>query len=142
LSIELDEKQMPTIGANGFLIRRNILQSCSVEDYLFDIDILWEVLNTHWEIHGNILRKKESKMSHKVKPRVAKVKTGIIHIFSGDIRTFSRKQKRRIKDYLYYNDLGVRKYPWKSTSTVKLLKFVLYTLCIFPLFFQSLKGYK
>jgi len=39
---------------------------------------------------------------------MAKVKNGIIHIFSGNVRTFAKKQKRIVRDYLYQN---IPEYP-------------------------------
>ena len=123
LKIEFNKGQLPTIGANGFLIRHSLLKKCDIGEYLFDIDVIYELLSSMNSI------------------RFAKVKTGIIHIFSGDIKTFARKQRRRVRDYLYYNKLGVRKYPWKSANKIRLLKFVLSCLIIIPLVTQSLKGY-
>src|SRR3989338_7886668 len=126
LKIELDKMRLPTIGANGFLIRRSVLEKCDIGDYLFDIDIIYELLSRSNLTDGIYF---------------AKVKTGIIHIFSGDVKTFARKQRRRVRDYLYYNKLGVRKYPWQSISKIKLLKFILSCLIFMPLLIQSLKGY-
>jgi glycosyltransferase involved in cell wall biosynthesis len=120
--ITLNEKKLPTIGANGFLVRREILLDCSIDDYLFDIDAVYEMIL-------------------KGKNKIAKVKTGIIHLFSGNIRTFIKKQQRRVKDYLYYNKLGVRKYPWGELEKLKLLKFILACFLIIPLFHQSILGY-
>ena len=122
LKIRLNEQQLPTIGANGFLVRRALLKKCSIDDYLFDIDIVYELI----------------KQGHN---RFAKVKIGIIHIFSGNISTFTRKTRRRIKDHAYYKKLGLRKYPWNSLSKLKLLKFILYTVLIVPLLVQSTRGW-
>jgi len=122
LEIRLYEKQLPTIGANGFLVRRALLKKCSIDEYLFDIDVVYELV----------------KQGHN---KFAKVKTGIIHIFSGDISTFTRKTRRRIKDHAYYSKLGLRKYPWNSLSKLKLLKFALYTVFIVPLLAQSARGW-
>ena len=129
LKIELQKRYLPTIGANGFFIRRNALKKCRVNNYLFDIDVVYELLNL----------KNETNSTKSI--RFAKVKTGIIHIFSGDLKTFARKQRRRINDYLYYRKIGARKYPWQNTSKSKLLKFILSCLTVFPLLFQTLKGY-
>ena len=90
LKIELDERAIPTIGANGFLIRREMLKRCSIGDYLFDVDVVYELVRQGYN-------------------KFAKVKVGIVHIFSGSISTFARKQRRRIKDYAYYKELGVKK---------------------------------
>lgn len=126
LKIEFNKGELPTIGANGFLIRHSALERCNIGDYLFDIDIIYELLNSTNPVNSI---------------RFAKVKTGIIHIFSGDTNTFARKQRRRIKDYLYYDKLGVRKYPWRNVSKVNLLKFILSCLTTIPLLTQSVKGY-
>ncbi len=126
LVVELDKDRLPTIGANGFLIYRSVLERCDIGDYLFDIDVIYEHLD---------------RLASSKPIRFAKVKTGIIHIFSGDIKTFARKQGRRIRDYQYYNQLGVRKYPWKSHGKRGLLRFILFCVTVVPLLFQSLNGY-
>jgi glycosyltransferase involved in cell wall biosynthesis len=123
ISIRFDKSMIPTIGANGFFIRRESLLKNFEGDYLFDIDILWELLNSDPEL------------------RVAKVKTGIIHLFCNDISTFVRKQKRRIKDFIYFSDKKGRKYPWNKVKKTKLLKFIVYCFLIFPLIGQAIIGY-
>ena len=120
--VRLNGKKLPTIGANGFLVRRELLEKCSIEDYLFDIDVVYELV-----MQGH--------------DKFAKVKTGIVHIFSGSVSTFMKKQRRRIRDYGYYKKMGVRKYPWSALSKGKLLKFVVYTVAVFPLVGQSVRGY-
>ncbi|MBI9030487.1 glycosyltransferase family 2 protein [bacterium] len=122
LKVGLDEKKLPTIGANGFLIRKEILDNCSIGDYLFDIDVVYELV-----MQGQ--------------NKFAKVKTGIVHIFSGTISTFIKKQRRRIKDYGYYEKKGIRKYPWSTLSKGKLLKFIVYTILVFPLLGQAGRGW-
>ncbi|MFA6561643.1 MAG: glycosyltransferase [Verrucomicrobiia bacterium] len=114
--------RLPTIGANGFLMRRSELAGQLASDYLFDIDVLYEIAATR-------------------ALRIAKVKTGIIHLFCGEVSDFSRKQKRRVRDYLYYQSLSVRKYPWGASSRAGLIKFVLATVTVLPLLWQSLRGY-
>jgi len=121
LKVELNEKKLPTIGANGFLVRRDALMECSIGDYLFDIDIVYELITMK-------------------KNRFAKVKVGIVHLFSGDVFTFIKKQRRRIRDYAYYKELKLRKYPWGSLGKLKLLKFIVYTVTVIPLVFQLLRG--
>jgi len=122
LKVILDPKAMPSIGANGFLIRKNILHQVEVGDYFFDIDILYAISAYHTL-------------------KVAKVKSEIIHIFSGNISTFSKKQKRRVRDYLYYSKLGIRKYPWSKLNKLGLIKFILSCIFLIPLLVQSTKGY-
>lgn len=122
LKVRLYEKSLPTIGANGFLVRRSELIKCSIGDYLFDIDIVYELVKSGHDVF-------------------AKVKIGIIHLFSGSISTFIKKQKRRIRDYSYYKSIGMRKYPWSTLSKGKIIKFIIYTVLVVPLCFQAIKGY-
>ena len=63
-------------------------------DYLFDIDIIYELVK-------------------KGQHFFAKVNVGIVHLFGDKIQTFYRKQSRRIRDYMYFNRISLRSYPWK-----------------------------
>lgn len=123
LKIELYKGRLPTIGANGFLIRKNILTQYAIGDYLFDIDVIADVLNR----------------ANRVK--IAKVKAGIIHIFAGGMKDFMRKQSRRIIDYNYYKKLGLRKYQWREAGARGIVKFIVYNILIIPLILQSVRGW-
>lgn len=123
LSIKFRASMIPTIGANGFFMRKDKLILNFEGDYLFDIDVLWELFTKEPEL------------------RVAKVKTGIIHLFCPDTKTFYRKQKRRIKDFIYFNDQKGRKYPWNKVSKWKLLGFIASCVLIIPLIIQAIIGY-
>ena len=115
--------EFPTIGANGFLVKKSELTKYAIKDYLFDIDIL-----------KHLAKEREIK--------VAKVKIGIVHLFTGDIATFIRKQRRRIRDYLYHKKQGDRVEQASSIKlTLGLLKFVIYCLLIFPLLIQAIRGF-
>ncbi len=132
IEIKLLPGLLPTIGANGTFLRRNIFENHQIGDYLFDIDVLYDLAQKNL---GPV-------------KKFAKVKVGIIHLYCGSsILQFIRKQRRRIKDYLYYEKLGVRKYPWRvfGWSTTRgrgLLIFIFSTATIFPLFLQSLLGFR
>ena len=121
--LKLDSRRLPTMGANGFIIRKEALEGCGIGDYLFDIDVVFELIRS------------------RPGARFAKVKTGIIHIFSGSVRTFMRKQMRRVRDYRHYSSLGLRKYPWKGVDTMAVIRFIVSCLVVFPLLFQGAKGY-
>lgn len=123
LSIKFRADMIPTIGANGFLMRAKELINNFEGDYLFDIDVLWELFLKDPDL------------------RVAKVKTGIIHLFCSDIRTFCRKQNRRIRDFLYFSDANGRKYPWGKIGIWKILLFSLCCITIIPLLVQSVIGF-
>lgn len=124
IKVTLDRQDLPTIGANGTIFRREILtRENLVSDYFFDIDIIAQLAVN--------------------KPiKFAKVKVGIIHFYcGGDIRKFVRKQKRRITDYCYYKKMGIRSYPWHMKSKAGVLIFALCCILILPLIYQSVKGY-
>ncbi|WP_026503658.1 glycosyltransferase [Butyrivibrio sp. NC3005] len=123
LSIKFREDMIPTIGANGFFMRTKELIENFEGDYLFDIDVLWELFKKNPEL------------------RVAKVKTGIVHLFCPDLATFKRKQNRRIQDFLFFSDSKGRKYPWSKVGKGKIVKFALCCITVLPLLFQSIKGF-
>lgn len=127
LKITVTGDAIPTLGANGTIFRRSILvkefNSQSNTDYLVDIDMI-----------ANLARKKPLFF--------AKVKIGIIHLYCGSsIKTFIRKQRRRIKDFLFYSRKGLRTYPWEEQKKRKILLFVISCITIIPLLYQTLKGY-
>lgn len=123
IKVELYKGRLPTIGANGFLIRKDVLNQCAIGDYLFDIDVIATILENSPSI------------------KIAKVKIGIVHIFAGGFPDFARKQKRRIKDYMYYKKRGLRKYEWSNMGATGILKFIVYTVLLLPLIAQAITGY-
>ena len=122
LAIKFREDMIPTIGANGFMMRTRELIDNFEGDYLFDIDVLWELFKKDPEL------------------KVAKVKTGIIHLFCPDVKTFIRKQNRRIKDFLYFSDAKGRKYPWSKVGKWKIVVFAIYCITLIPLIIQAIIG--
>jgi len=122
LKIKLQPDLLPTIGANGTIVRRELLLEHLKSDYLFDIDIIYEI-------------------AKKGQHFFAKVNIGIVHLFGDKIQTFYRKQSRRIRDYIYFKETSVRSYPWQNQSKKKVMLFILYCLILFPLFIQSIRGF-
>jgi glycosyltransferase involved in cell wall biosynthesis len=129
LKIKLTKAGIPTVGANGTIFRTDFLQSINTGKYLFDIDVIAKEIFEKGFIH------------------IAKVNVGIIHTFcEADFSKFIRKQKRRIKDYTYHKKNKSRVFDWSKfeiggESSLGLLKFMLYTILIFPLLGQSIIGY-
>ena len=124
IKIELKPNSLiPTIGANGTIFKSSFLKENLNSDYLFDIDIISNYLNTS---QSSIY--------------FAKVKQGIIHTFcESSIKKFIRKQNRRITDYYYYQNF--RKYDWSKTNKFGMVKFILYTILIIPSVFDSMRGF-
>lgn len=132
LVITLGKVLLPTIGANGTLLRKKLLDELGPKEYFFDIDAIYELSNK-----GSVGNAK-----------FAKVKLGIVHLYcESSVKKFVLKQRRRVKDYLYYENLGIRKYPWRvfGFNTMRgrgLLLFTVYTTTVAPLVFQSILGYR
>ena len=123
VDLKLTADALPTIGANGFVFRRSLLDGVKWEPYLFDIDILY----------ARIL--KEGSVS------VAKVKTGIVHLYCSRLGDFVRKQRRRIRDFLYFANEKERIYPWNGQRKAGIAMFCLATVTVLPLAWQMLKGF-
>lgn len=123
LKLRLSANALPTIGANGFVFRRSLLDGVKWEPYLFDIDILY----------GRVLR--DGCVC------VAKVKTGIVHLYCSRLGDFARKQRRRIRDFLYFAQEKERTYPWSGQSRMGIALFCLATASLLPLLWQMLKGF-
>lgn len=120
--LELEEKKIPTIGANGTFLKREYLIKTSYKPYMFDIDVVYEIL----------------KMG---KNKFVKVKTGIIHIYSPDIKSFIKKQSRRIYDFLFFSKEKKRTYPWFKFPVKGIFMFILSCVTVIPLFFQMISGF-
>lgn len=119
--IELKGPDLPTMGANGFLFRTEDMAKCyPTKDYWFDNDSIYALVKCG-------------------RNKFAKVKVGMVHIFAGNFRTFAKKQRRRIKDYLFYEGTNLREFPLKGNN-VKIAKFVLSTFLISPLLLDVLRG--
>ncbi|MBI5115671.1 glycosyltransferase family 2 protein [Candidatus Poribacteria bacterium] len=119
--VELTKETTPTMGANGSLIRKSSIMKTTYKPHYFDIDVIYQLVGM-----GNV--------------RAAMVKKGIVHLYCPDFRTFARKQRRRIHDFLHYQRLGRRTYPHQRYFW-GYAKFVASCLLVFPLLIQSFLGY-
>ncbi len=120
LKLNLSEETLPTIGANGFVFRRRLLEGVEWYPYFFDIDVMQQAI----------------RMGH---THIAKVKVGIVHLYCERLRDFARKQQRRIRDFLYYTQERQRTYPWGNHKRGVVL-FVVATLLGWPLLIQMVMG--
>lgn len=116
----LQPGHVPTMGANGFLVRTSVLNEIQGRDYYFDIDVVNELVQ-------------------RGQRRIAKVDVALGHHFARDLSTFRRKTRRRIEDFLYWRDR--RRYPWLASGRLALARFVLYTLLVVPLLVEAFRGW-
>lgn len=119
--VRVDPDLLPTMGANGYLVRAEPFRSVVTGDYVFDIDAV-----------GTLARN-----GHDL---VARVDVEIGHLFAPHYSDFMRKTRRRARDYLYYSKRGERTYPWRRYRR-GLVLFVVATVTVVPLLAQSLVGY-
>lgn len=122
--VKHDLKNMPTLGANGFLINRKTLNLAQVDEkHFFHIDVNWDLINL-------------GKRSYVV------VKNDIIHDSGEGIMMFFAKRKRYMED-LYLRDLSNRRYLLydKTRDKKRIFEYCLYSgTFIGPLIF-SIRGY-
>jgi glycosyltransferase involved in cell wall biosynthesis len=121
IRVTVDPDLLPTMGANGYLVRAESLRAVVSGDFLFDIDA-----------GGDLARAGHA--------TVARVDAAIGHRFVVGYGDFVRKTRRRARDYLYYSHLGSRTYPWGRYRRGIAL-FVFSTVLTVPLFVQAFRGY-
>ena len=122
LKLELTEETLPTIGANGFVFRRTLLDHVAWSPYFFDIDVMHQAVRAGF---GN----------------VAKVKTGIVHLYCARLGDFARKQRRRIRDFLFFAQEKQRTYPWNRQRKTGIVRFALATFFVLPVAAQAAVGF-
>jgi len=122
LKLTLSEDALPTIGANGFVFRRSLLDDVAWEPYFFDIDVMHQAVRAGFR-------------------HVAKVKTGIVHLYCARLPEFARKQQRRIRDFLYFSQERQRTYPWDRQKKSGIVLFCFATVLVIPLVFQMVRGF-
>ena len=124
LKVTFIDAVLPTIGANGTIFRGRVLEELGGGQRFFDIDILPRAIKS-WG-----------------KASIAKVKVGIVHLYCGSsLKMFTKKQDRRISDFVFNQNTGGRAYEWHKQNKKGLIKFVIYSITFFPPLLQSLRGY-
>jgi glycosyltransferase involved in cell wall biosynthesis len=120
--VTLDPAYVPTMGANGYLVRREAYDVLSIGDYLFDIDAVHDLV-----VAGRNI--------------VARVDVPIRHYFADSVSRFYRKTRRRSDDYFYFAAQGARSYPWTTRGGLGVVKFIVSTVLVVPLLWQIARGY-
>ena len=123
LKINFNKLPLPTIGANGTIIKNSTLKSLKIKNYYFDNDIFIKLLQKNKHFY------------------FAKVKTGIVHLYCTNLKQFANKQLRRINDYSYHLSQNQRSTNLKELYLQKILLFQLQCLLVFPIIYQTIKGF-
>lgn len=124
LKIRFDHEPLPTVGANGTLIRREVLRKYWQGKYLFDIDVLVDILRKSGPFY------------------FAKVKVGIVHTYvETDPFKFFRKQLRRVSDMMYHQSKGSRSTDWQKIFFLKIMIFQLECVLVLPILWQTVFGF-
>jgi glycosyltransferase involved in cell wall biosynthesis len=121
--VELDIAYVPTMGANGYLVRREAYEKIDLGDYLFDIDAVHDLVAAGLRV-------------------IARVDVPIRHYYCDSLRCFYRKTRRRTDDFFYFRSRGMRSYPWTTRQRMAVLRFIVSTVLVFPLLAQIVKGYR
>jgi len=117
--VEFDENNLPTVGSQGFLTRRELLRQTNYKPYLFHIDSNLELVKAG---HNKYLM----------------MKLDIIHSHSNTIGHFLRKSRRNMALFLRHSNIRI--YKWK-TSRLRLILTVLLMLTVIKPLYDSLRGF-
>ncbi len=117
--VEFNENNLPTVGSQGFLIRKDLLLKTNNKPYLFHIDSNLELVKAGY---GKYLMMKQD----------------IIHQHSDTIGHFLSKSRRNMA--LFLQQASLRTYKWK-TSRLKLLLTILVMLTVVRPLYDSLRGF-
>lgn len=121
--VELSAAHVPTMGANGYLVRRAAYAQIDVGDYLFDIDAVHDLVAAGSNV-------------------IARVDVPIRHYYCDSVARFYRKTRRRTDDFFYFRSKGMRTYPWTGQQRLRVFWFILATVLVVPLLAQVARGYR
>lgn len=121
--VTLTAGAVPTMGANGYLVRRSAYERLQLGDYLFDIDAVHDLVTAGLDT-------------------IARVDVPIRHYFCDSVSRFYRKTRRRTDDYFFFRSQGMRTYPWTTSQRLAVIRFVLSTVLVVPLLAQVYRGYR
>jgi GT2 family glycosyltransferase len=124
IRVVLDPRWVPAMGANGFIVRREVFECVPVGDYFFDVDFAWELVQRGFRTIGV-------------------VDVAIRHYFCDSLGQFLRKTRRRVDDYLFFRRTRTgRQYPWTKRHKRAIVRFVASTLIVVPIVLDVFRGYR
>ena len=126
---------MPTLGANGFFIKRKLLLEADLKHF-YHIDVIYDLIKSKVKSQKSKVQVKRQKL------RFAVVNTSIGHDTGENILSFLKK-RRKYFEKLYLQNRAIRRYHlYDSRSDFwKLLKFIVFSLTLVEPTILSVKGY-
>lgn len=121
--VKFDSSDVPTLGANGFIIRKDVLlkANCRPMDF-FHIDVNYDLIKMGYNTYGI-------------------VKTDIVHQTGYSFLVYLRKRIKYMR--LYFTDKPRRRYHvYSSSERQKLLKYLIYSFTFVKPTKDSINGYK
>lgn len=122
--VKFSTKNLPTVGANGFFIKKEILKKAKVDpEHYFHIDVVYDVVKKGYRTF-------------------AAVKNSIIHKTGDTLLSLLAKRNRYFSE-LYLKQLDKRRYHIVSKGDWrKLLFFIVFSLTFVQPLLISLRGYR
>ena len=121
--VTFNKENVPTLGANGYIARRQVLLKARVSpDEFFHIDVNFDLISLGYNKYGI-------------------VKDSIIHLTGDNLFSFLRKRIRFMEVY-HQKDYTLRRWKlYEPRDTLKLLVFAVYSATFLRPLFDSLKGF-
>jgi len=124
--VRYNPENFPTLGANGFLIRREILLKSNCEpSNFFHTDVLYDLAQQGYNAYGI-------------------VKSDILHLSGATSLDFIKKRASYMKSY-YQKEGFRRRYkiydPKNIHDNLNLFKFIVYSLTLVKPFYDSVRGF-
>jgi glycosyltransferase involved in cell wall biosynthesis len=123
--VEFDEKNMPTLGDNGFLVRQKQLMKAKTDErHFFHIDVVLDLVRLGFN-------------------KLAVVKTEIIHDTGEEYFSFIKKRFRYMGE-LYLRDQRFRRYVWVKNwqEKIKIFGYIVYSLTLIGPLLEAFNGWR
>ena len=124
--VSFKENEMPTMGCNGFLIRRNILLQADIRPEAFvHIDVLVDLIRLGYCTYGI-------------------VKNSIVHYSGSGLLSSFRKRLHYMQTYSIDGKTKRRYHvydPHKLADNLRLMKYIVYSLTMLKPTYDALRGY-
>lgn len=121
--VQFQKDQLPTLGANGFLARKEVLKKARVTpEEFFHIDINYDLVELGYDKYGII-------------------KDTIIHLSGDNLFSFLKKRLRFMQEY-HQKGYSLRRYRlYENKDRYKLFVFIFFSLTLIKPLYDSIKGF-